>query len=380
MLVHCIKHWPKQLKSLGMQKAIISPEHSDFIIPSLHNTKRIKQMNFTGIKLSYMAIKTIGRLIGSQTKMVDLNLSNTNLNRKTLRHLFTCLYRNKGLHSLNISHNRLSSEVFEFTIKLVKLLHTHGQLQHINIMGTYQTRYEVSFLCSQLQFCKAIVGIHMSMANMDFKERSYLRIFMNSLIQQQMQNGNAISKQLEMDEYQGLNEDASKCFIRIFNSYQRQGMDLADNLQKMLSSNDIDEIFEEVVAGTFEMSNGDKPKSVLQMLIEGMRRLDMVLGKQRNEIEKFHDQQIDIRDNGFIQNFVKMGLADAGILSDDENAAEYIATQVVGAKPELPRWRFKSVRHVSGAENERTHSNMLRGFHHLWLEFEPADDYEETAA
>lgn len=34
--------------------------------------------------------------------------------------------------------------------------------------------------------------------------------------------------------------------------------------------------------------------------------------------------------------------------------------------------RFKGVRHAQNAANERTHSNMLRGFHHLWLEFEPA--------
>jgi cytochrome P450 len=31
--------------------------------------------------------------------------------------------------------------------------------------------------------------------------------------------------------------------------------------------------------------------------------------------------------------------------------------------------RFTSLRHTTGAANERTHSNMLRGFHHLWLEF-----------
>ncbi len=34
--------------------------------------------------------------------------------------------------------------------------------------------------------------------------------------------------------------------------------------------------------------------------------------------------------------------------------------------------RYKSVRHVVDADNERTHSTMLRGFHHLWLELEPA--------
>jgi cytochrome P450 len=36
--------------------------------------------------------------------------------------------------------------------------------------------------------------------------------------------------------------------------------------------------------------------------------------------------------------------------------------------------RFKSVRHASGAANERTYSNMLRGFHHLWLDFEADHD------
>ena len=34
--------------------------------------------------------------------------------------------------------------------------------------------------------------------------------------------------------------------------------------------------------------------------------------------------------------------------------------------------RYKSVQHVVDADNERTHSTMLRGFHHLWLELEPA--------
>jgi cytochrome P450 len=33
--------------------------------------------------------------------------------------------------------------------------------------------------------------------------------------------------------------------------------------------------------------------------------------------------------------------------------------------------RYKSIRHPDQAENERTHSSMLRGFHHLWLEVEP---------
>lgn len=31
--------------------------------------------------------------------------------------------------------------------------------------------------------------------------------------------------------------------------------------------------------------------------------------------------------------------------------------------------RFESVEHVRDAENERTHSSMLRGYHHLWLKF-----------
>lgn len=34
--------------------------------------------------------------------------------------------------------------------------------------------------------------------------------------------------------------------------------------------------------------------------------------------------------------------------------------------------RYKSVQHANSADNERTHSTMLRGFHHLWLELEPA--------
>ena len=34
--------------------------------------------------------------------------------------------------------------------------------------------------------------------------------------------------------------------------------------------------------------------------------------------------------------------------------------------------RYKSIRHAEQASNERTHSSMLRGFHHLWFEVEPA--------
>ena len=34
--------------------------------------------------------------------------------------------------------------------------------------------------------------------------------------------------------------------------------------------------------------------------------------------------------------------------------------------------RYRSISHSPEAENERTHSTMLRGFHHLWLDLEPA--------
>jgi len=35
--------------------------------------------------------------------------------------------------------------------------------------------------------------------------------------------------------------------------------------------------------------------------------------------------------------------------------------------------RYEAISHASSGDNERTHSNMLRGFHHLWLEVEPAN-------
>lgn len=34
--------------------------------------------------------------------------------------------------------------------------------------------------------------------------------------------------------------------------------------------------------------------------------------------------------------------------------------------------RYRSISHTQGSDNERTHSTMLRGFHHLWLDLEPA--------
>ena len=34
--------------------------------------------------------------------------------------------------------------------------------------------------------------------------------------------------------------------------------------------------------------------------------------------------------------------------------------------------RYKSISHAQSAMNERTHSTMLRGFHHLWLDLESA--------
>ena len=40
--------------------------------------------------------------------------------------------------------------------------------------------------------------------------------------------------------------------------------------------------------------------------------------------------------------------------------------------------RYRSLRHADSANNERTHSNMLRGFHHLWLEFD-RDEAEAQA-
>jgi hypothetical protein len=33
---------------------------------------------------------------------------------------------------------------------------------------------------------------------------------------------------------------------------------------------------------------------------------------------------------------------------------------------------YRSIRHAKCDNNERTHSTMLRGFHHLWLDLELA--------
>jgi len=34
--------------------------------------------------------------------------------------------------------------------------------------------------------------------------------------------------------------------------------------------------------------------------------------------------------------------------------------------------RYQGIEHAQGCENERTHSSMLRGYHHLWLQLRPA--------
>ena len=103
-------------------------------------------------------------------------------------------------------------------------------------------------------------------------------------------------------------------FVKTFDSIEAQKLDLDEDISKLMDEVDIVDIFTDIKAGKAkdatqqEALKGNEQADVLTKLIDNIKNRQLQLDSQREKIEKFHNEQVDINDPQTIENFKTMGL------------------------------------------------------------------------
>ena len=112
----------------------------------------------------------------------ELDVSNCQLHTQGSRFIIDGMVRNRGLQFLNLACNALNSATYEFAIKLAKILTRHQSLMHLDLTATGLSKEEVIFIGMSLQHSCACVGLHLSLNQMSYYDRVFLRILMNAKV------------------------------------------------------------------------------------------------------------------------------------------------------------------------------------------------------
>ena len=91
------------------------------------------------------------------------------------RYLIDALNRNTSIRNFNFSHNDLTSEIFEFSIKIASIITRHPSLLHIDITSTNLKKEEIIFIGLSLPISKTLLSCHLTAQKLPYYERIFLR-------------------------------------------------------------------------------------------------------------------------------------------------------------------------------------------------------------
>ena len=83
--------------------------------------------------------------------------------------------RNTTIRKLNFSHNDLSSQTNEFSIKCASIITRHPALMHFQIANTNLKREEIMFIGLALSMSQTLMALHVTAATLPYYERIFLR-------------------------------------------------------------------------------------------------------------------------------------------------------------------------------------------------------------
>ena len=82
----------------------------------------------------------------------------------------------------------MSSSVYEFSVKISKILTRHQEIMHINLSATGLKKEEVLFIGMAISISKSCISIHLSANNLDYYERIFLRTLVNAKVAYHFRN------------------------------------------------------------------------------------------------------------------------------------------------------------------------------------------------
>ena len=103
-------------------------------------------LNLAGCELSQQICRILSPYLVHSYQIRELDVSHCKISFQSTRYIIDAVNRNTTIRAFNFSHNDLSSETFEFAIKIASIVTRHPALMHLQIAHTNLKREEVLFI------------------------------------------------------------------------------------------------------------------------------------------------------------------------------------------------------------------------------------------
>lgn len=100
-------------------------DHLDLITLDNHLFNKLQILNLSNNPMSPVSCRNVGSYLINSMFLKNLDVSNCKLQNQGTRSIIDGLNRNKNLNYFNFSSNFMSSSVYEFSIKVAKILTRH---------------------------------------------------------------------------------------------------------------------------------------------------------------------------------------------------------------------------------------------------------------
>ena len=163
-------------------------EHLDNPTRGLSDLGKISTFDFSNIPMSVAAAKHLGAYLVNSTNLRELIVPGCKLAYQGTRYLVDGINRNRGLQFFNFALNDMNSSIYEFAIKMAKILTRHQELMHLDLSGTGLKKEEILFIGMAVSTAKSCISLHLSGNNLDYYERIFLRTLVNAKVSYHFRN------------------------------------------------------------------------------------------------------------------------------------------------------------------------------------------------
>ena len=159
--------------------------------------------------------------------------------------------RNTSIRFFNFAYNNLSSQIYEYSIKLGAIITRHPNLMHIDISMCGLLREEVLFLGLALTMSKTVLALHMTGNTIAYYDRMFLRSLMAAKVdyrfksdqnRPELKNNKEFTQVLQMGGSKTYNKKI-RDYISMYNDWDVERGELDVDIEEILTSYKMDEEF-----------------------------------------------------------------------------------------------------------------------------------------
>ena len=279
-LARLIKMKPEKLTDINLMGSILFHDHIDPLIKVLVKMNNLTYLNIAGCALSSGSCRELSIFIFKCFTLRHLDVSHCKITYQGTRYIIDALNRNTCIRNFNFAHNNLSSESYEFSVKISSILTRHPCLLHLDITNTNLKREEVMFIGLAVPHSKTLLSIHITASKLPYYERIFLRAVINARVAYQRKNtankGDIVGnkeKNTVLTMAQGeVQENPMHAFIDRFRNLDEQAAELDLEIADMLAEVDTEATYEGLKPDEAELKDLPADSKVMQLVEKMVER------------------------------------------------------------------------------------------------------------